>query len=57
MLQSMESQRVKNDLVTTTIYLWVVSKLFSSCSKQGLLSIVVQGLLIVVASLDEEHGF
>ena len=35
----------------------VVSKLFSSCSKQGLLSIVVQGLLIVVASLDEEHGF
>ena len=29
---------------------------FSSCGKQGLLFIVVRGLLIVVASLGAEHG-
>ena len=29
---------------------------FSSCGKQGLLFIVVRGLLITVASLGEEHG-
>ena len=29
---------------------------FSSCSEQGLLFIVVHGLLIVVASLVTEHG-
>ena len=30
--------------------------LFSSCSKRGLLFIVVRGLLIAVASVVEEHG-
>ena len=30
---------------------------FCSCGKQGLLFIVVHGLLIVVASLVVEHGF
>ena len=29
---------------------------FSSCGKQGLLFVVVHRLLIVVASLVEEHG-
>ena len=29
---------------------------FSSCGKQGLLFVVVQGLLIAVASLVAEHG-
>ena len=29
---------------------------FSSCSERGLLSVVVRGLLIVVASLVAEHG-
>ena len=29
---------------------------FSSCSKRGLLFVVVRGLLIVVASLVREHG-
>ena len=29
---------------------------FSSCGKQGLLFVVVRGLLIAVASLVEEHG-
>ena len=29
---------------------------FSSCSEQGLLFVVVRGLLIVVASLVAEHG-
>ena len=29
---------------------------FSSCGKRGLLFVVVQGLLIVVASLIAEHG-
>ena len=29
---------------------------FSSCSEQGLLFVVVWGLLIAVASLVEEHG-
>ena len=29
---------------------------FSSCSKQGLLFVVVRGLLIAVASLVAEHG-
>ena len=30
--------------------------LFSSCGERGLLFIAVRGLLIVVASLVEEHG-
>ena len=29
---------------------------FSSCGEQGLLSVVVRGLLIAVASLVAEHG-
>ena len=29
---------------------------FSSCGKRGVLFIAVHGLLIVVASLDAEHG-
>ena len=29
---------------------------FSSCGKRGLLSVVVRGLLIAVASLVAEHG-
>ena len=29
---------------------------FSSCGKRGLLFVAVYGLLIVVASLAEEHG-
>ena len=32
------------------------ARAFSSFSKQGLLFIVVRGLLIAVASLAEEHG-
>ena len=38
---------------------WVfdaVCGLFSSCSEQGLLLVVVRGLLIAVASLVAEHG-
>ena len=44
------------------IYLFLVvsglcycARAFSSCGKQGLLFIVVRGLLIVVASLTVEH--
>ena len=32
------------------------ARAFSSCSEQGLLFIVVRGLLIAVASLVAEHG-
>ena len=32
------------------------ARAFSSCGERGLLFIVVRGLLIVVASLVEEHG-
>ena len=32
------------------------SRAFSSCDEQGLLFVVVRGLLIVVASLVAEHG-
>ena len=32
------------------------TRAFSSCSEQGLLFVVVHGLLIAVASLVEEHG-
>ena len=43
------------------IYLWlcwvfVAAWAFSSCGKQGLLFVVVHGLLIAVASLVVEHG-
>ena len=44
------------------IYFWLrwvlvaACGLFSSCSEQGLLFIVVRGLLIAVASLVAEHG-
>ena len=34
----------------------VVHRLFSGCSEQGLLFVVVCGLLIAVASLVAEHG-
>ena len=43
-------------------YLWLcwvfvaARGLFSSCGEQGLLFVVVHGLLIVVASLVAEHG-
>ena len=43
-------------------YLWLrwvfvaVHGLFSGCGEQGLLFVVVHRLLIVVASLVEEHG-
>ena len=32
------------------------ARAFSSCSKRGLFSVAVRGLLIVVASLVAEHG-
>ena len=32
------------------------ARAFSSCSKRGLLFVVVRGLLIAVASLVAEHG-
>ena len=35
---------------------WVFARAFSSCGEQGLLFVVVHGLLIVVASLVAEHG-
>ena len=41
------------------IYFWlhrVFAQAFSSCGEQGLLFIVVRGLLIAVASLVVEHG-
>ena len=44
------------------IYFWLywvfvaVCRLFSSCGEQGLLFLVVCGLLLVVASLVAEHG-
>ena len=44
------------------IYFWLywvftaACGLFSSCSEQGLLFVVVRGLLIAVASLVAEHG-
>ena len=46
------------------IYLFILAALglrcctqaFSSCSEQGLLFVVVRGLLIMVASLVAEHG-
>ena len=34
----------------------LLGRLFSNCSKQGLLFIAVCGLLIAVASPDVEHG-
>ena len=38
-------------------WVFVVARgLFSSCGEQGLLFVVVRGLLIVVASLVAEHG-
>ena len=45
-----------------SIYLWLcwvfvaACVLFSSCGEQGLLFVVVRGLLIAVASLVVEHG-
>ena len=33
----------------------LLGRLFSSCSEQGLLSLMMHGLLIVVASLVAEH--
>ena len=50
-------------LIYLFIYLFMAAlglrccpRVFSSCGEQGLLFVVVRGLLIVVASLVEEHG-
>ena len=49
-------------LIYLFTYFWLhwvfiaACRLFSSCSEQGLLFVVVFGLLIAVASLVAEHG-
>ena len=40
----------------TALGLPCCAQAFSSCGKQGLLFVVVRGLLIAVASLVAEHG-
>ena len=44
------------DLFLAALCLCCYVRAFSSCGEQGLLFIVVHGLLIAVASLVEEHG-
>ena len=43
-------------LFSATLGLRCCAQAFSSCSKQGLLFVVVSWLLIAVASLGVEHG-
>ena len=45
-----------NFLFLAALGLHCCARAFSSCREQGLLFIVVCGLLIAVASLVEEHG-
>ena len=43
-------------LILAALGLCCCARAFSSCGEQGLLSVVVRGLLIAVASLVVEHG-
>ena len=45
------------NLFLAVLGLHCCTRAFSSCGKQGLLFVVVRGLLIAVASLVVEHGF
>ena len=52
---------LKNILIYLCIYFWLhwvftAVRAFSSCSKRGLLFVVVRRLLIAVTSLVAEHG-